>query len=88
MPSSAPDDPVPRDFLELLNEAANKNIRNYGRVRSERKPEPKSTLKFPSAVVAARGMLKTKVDSARLTALRDVVGGGSVEVTTPGPLAR
>ncbi len=42
---------------DLLNEAAQKDIRNYGRVRNVRKPEPKTTLKFPMGITYGRGSL-------------------------------
>jgi len=48
---------VDRQVGELLDAAAEGNHRSYGRVRVERKPEPDGVLRFPTAVVAARGML-------------------------------
>ncbi|MDX1569370.1 MAG: redoxin family protein [Xanthomonadales bacterium] len=41
----------------LLQEAADKDIRNYGRVGPARRPETASILKFPTAVVEARGLI-------------------------------
>jgi thiol-disulfide isomerase/thioredoxin len=74
---------IDRQIGELLNEAANQNIRNYGRVRTERKPESKSTLKFPSAVVAARGMLYV-ADSANNRILEIKESGRVVRVFGSG----
>jgi len=42
---------------ELLDLASARESRNFTRVARASKPEPKSTLKFPTAVVAARGLL-------------------------------
>ncbi len=39
----------------LLDEAASMEIREYGRPVTARKPEPGSTLQFPSAILPARG---------------------------------
>jgi DNA-binding beta-propeller fold protein YncE len=48
---------VDRVVTDILNDAANRDQRSFSRVRTERKPEPQTALSFPTAVIAARGML-------------------------------
>jgi DNA-binding beta-propeller fold protein YncE len=42
---------------DLLEQATAMDIRNFSRVRGASRPEPRSTLKFPTSILAARDML-------------------------------
>ena len=59
---------------ELLNDANTKDVRNFSRVRSASKPEPQSTLKFPTSIVASVAIATETV--SRTSATQIVTGTG------------
>ena len=68
---------------ELLDQADAKDIRNFTKVQSAIKPEPTSSLKFPTAVVAARDLLYV-TDSANNRVLELTDSGRVVRIFGSG----